>query len=991
MPKDSLIFSNGLDSSFKVYHDLMVRKVRDILLVSTPYDAWIMEQDGRLSERIVNEYRGLNLSKPPRLGWTASAEGALEALAKRSFDMVITMPRVADADAYALGQQIKAAHPNMPVILLSHSVTLYDQIVAAKQTVASIDRRFVWSGDTDLLVAIVKSTEDRMNADADTELAGVRVILFVENSPRYASLLLPILYKELVVQTRSVLEGRLNEEHRLLTMRARPKIIMAETYEEAMHFFERYEPYVLGVISDVEFPRAGELNKDAGCDLLCAIKARRFDIPLLLTSADTLNAARAQAIPAAFLDKNSPNLQAEVQSYFKQSLAFGDFIFRLPDGREVARASDLRTFEQCLHTVPAESLLFHGRRNDFSRWLFTRTETALAAKLRDISVDEYPDVDKLRQRMINLVRSTRTERQRGVIADFDAREYDRANRFIKIGQGSMGGKARGLAFSTALLRQNASLRETFDQVRIFVPRTLVITTEAFADFVTTNHLSELAEADLADEEIARRFSRASLPTSLENDLRAYLGRAHHPLAVRSSSLLEDAQFRAYAGLYRTYMLPNEHERLDSRLHHLVQAIKLVYASTYFAGPKSFSHRVGRHIKEEQMAVLIQHVVGERYGEYVYPAISGVAQSINYYPFGRMKPDEGIATIALGFGRAVVEGEKTLRFSPAHPQLLPQRSSVEDILDNTQRYFYALRMGGHPYELGTANTSNLIKREVSDAADEVMHMLASTFVPEENRIRDTAHGPGHRVLTFSPILKHRRFPLAEIISQLLPIGRQGMGAPIELEFSVNFRRNTEHKPEFAILQLRPMTARADLADVEISAEEIAGAFCFSTAALGNVAQNHVADILYVKPDAFDRSRTQDIARQIGRFNAGLVEAARPYLLIGPGRWGTADRWLGIPVTWNEISGVAAIVETPSDHIRAEPSQGSHFFHNITTLGINYVTVGRGGDDFLDWDWLLAQPLAGESDHVAHVRLDTPLTSKVDGRTSRCVICQYRCDR
>ena len=986
MKRPDPFLSTSLDSNVKVFHELMQRKVHDILLVSTPYDAWIMEEDGRLSERIVNEYRGLNLSKPPRLTWASSAEEALALLDEKHFDMVITMPRVADANAFALGHRIKEKHGrDLPVILLTHGLTPIAQEIADRAHMSGIDRAFVWSGNTELLVAIVKSTEDRWNVEHDTAVAGVRVILYIENSPIYSSALLPLLYRELVQQTRAVLEGQLNEEQRLLTMRARPKILISNNYEEAMALFERYEAYVLGVISDVQFPREGVLDRSAGFDLLGEIKRRRFDIPLLITSVDPKNAARAAELSAAFIDKNSPNLEEEIHNFFQYSLAFGDFIFRMPDGTEVARASDLRSLERCLRIIPAESLVYHGERNDFSRWLFTRTETVLASRIRDWTVSDFESPEELRRHLIQLVHQRRKERQMGIVADFDPSEFDWVTRFVKIGQGSLGGKARGLAFMSALLQRDPSLRQRFEDVRIFIPRTLVITTDAFEEFVGQNNLGHFATIDADDKEVAAAFLQARLPEHLENDLRAYLTHVHYPLAVRSSSLLEDAHFHAYAGMYRTYMLPNEHPNIDVRVGHLIHAIKLVYASTYYRAPKAYSRRVGRRTEEEKMAVIVQQLVGERYGNFFYPAISGVAQSYNYYPFARMKPEDGIANIALGFGIAVVEGEKTLRFCPAHPTIWPDRASVDAILENSQRYFYALKMGEDYHALDIGSGENLVRREVADAVDEPpVKFLCSTYIPSEHRIRDTTAIPGPRVLTFANVLKYKKIPLADLLVDLLDMGEAGLGTAVELEFSVNLRQDQRCKPEFAILQLRPMSARAELRDVDITEADIAAAFCYSTRALGNVIKRDVADIIYVKPDSFDPAATRAIAHEINRLNAMLNGSGRRFLLIGPGRWGTADPWLGIPVRWADISAVSAIVEAPHERLNAEPSQGSHFFYNLTTLGINYFTVVGRNDGFIHWDWLLSQPIANETERVAHVRLETPLLIKVDGRSSRGVI-------
>ena len=978
-------FSEEFDPSFKIYHELMANKVRDVLLVSTPYDAWIMEEDCRLSERIIHEYRGLNLSNPPRFTWVATAEGALAALENKNFDLVITMLHLADMDAFVLSRAIKKKDPDLPVILLTHSALPADESGRVFTQPPGIDRTFVWSGDTDILVSLVKSAEDQMNVAHDTESAGIRVILYVEDSPVYISTLLPVLYRELVTQTQSVLEEGLNEEHRLLTMRARPKILVARNFEEAAKFYETFEPYVLGVISDVRYPRRGKLDDNAGVAFLKKVKKDRFDIPLLLISSESTNAEKAATIPASFVDKNSPSLIAEVRSFFLKQLGFGDFIFRMPDGREVARASKTRSLEKLLHNIPEESFRYHTSRNDFSRWLFARTDIMLASKVRPIRDDDFKDSANHRQYLISIIQARRSRRQKGVVVNFEAGEFDLDTEFFKIGKGSLGGKARGLAFVSNLLQRLPEFHKKYEDVKILIPQTMVITTEGFDTFVEDNDLKGLSKSDDPDEDIAEAFCKAAFPQWIADDLKAYLAEITYPLAVRSSSLLEDAQFRAYAGLYWTYMLPNDHPDLDTRLAQLIKAIKLVYASTYFQNPKAFSRRVGQRTEEEKMAVIIQQLVGERYTDHFYPAISGVAQSHNYYPFSKMQPEEGIATIALGLGKTVMEGEKALRFSPKYPQILPQRTTVDDILENSQRFFFSLKTGGPYPDLGINEDVNLAKREVDDATDDPpMKMLASTYIPEEHRMRDTTSIPGYRVLTFAQVLKYGLFPLADLLTDVLGIGADGMGCPVELEFSVNWPTEQNRKPEFALLQLRPMTARAELGRVEISSSEVSRAFCHSHHALGNAEKTDMADILYIKPDIFDAARTADIAREIGELNAGLLQQGKKYLLVGPGRWGSADRWLGIPVSWTEICGVGAMVETSSPELKAEPSQGSHFFHNISSLGINYVTVPDSGEDFLNWDWLTSLPIANETEFVAHVNLGKPFVLKVDGRTSRSVM-------
>jgi hypothetical protein len=977
------------DSRFKLFHELMANKIRDILLVSTPYDAWIMEEDCRLSERIIHEYRGLNLSNPPRLTWVSSAEEALAALADHHFDMVITMPRVADMDVQSLGQRIKSIKPDLPVVLLTQEAVPPGAVSQGSEHVNGIDHTFLWTGNTDLLLALIKSAEDRLNAPHDAATAGIRVILFVEDAPQYISSLLPILYKTLVMQAQEVMEEGLNEEHRLLTMRARPKILVAHTFEEAMAVYEQFKPSILGVISDVRFPRRDRLDDTAGIDLLSAVKADRWDIPLLLTSSDPRNAEKAGTIPAGFVDKNSATLHAEVRRFFLDRLGFGDFVFRQPDGQEIARATTLKGLEERLSDIPDKAFFHHCQQNDFSRWLFARTEITLASKLRPATAEDFAnDFEKMRRFIIDNIHARRKNRQKGVVVNFDPQEFDLDTEFFKIGKGSLGGKARGLAFAATLLQRNPDLQAQYGKLEITIPQTLVITTEGFESFIELNELKGLAKADLPDEEIARIFSQARFPDWLEQTLRAYLERVSYPLAIRSSSLLEDAQFRAYAGLYRTYMIPNDCEELETRLAHLISAVKLVYASTYFEAPRQFSRRVGNRTEEEKMAVILQELVGEIYGESYYPAVSGVAQSHNYYPFARMKPEEGIATIAMGLGRMVVEGEKTLRFSPKHPQLLPQMSKVEDILDNSQQQFYCLKMDGSCQILDINEDSALEKRDITEAEDELpMKLLASTYVHEEHRIRDTTRIPGYRVLTFAHLLKYDLFPLAPILDRVLALGQEGMGCPVELEFSVNLCQTPGCKPQFAILQLRPMTARAELMTVEIDDDDRRRAFCVSQNALGNSDRADITDILYVDPETFKAEHTPRIAQEIGQLNNQLLSQDRPYLLIGPGRWGSADRWLGIPVTWKEICGVSAIVEVSLPELKAEPSQGSHFFHNITTLGINYITVSDSAGDTIDWPWIQSLPVEHQTDFVRHARSPVPVRLKVDGQTSCGVLIAY----
>jgi CheY-like chemotaxis protein len=984
MPLTNSVLSDQFDLSFKVFHELMAKRVSKILLVSSPYDAFIMEEDGRLAERIIHEYRGLNLTRPPRLLWVSSAKAALEALDRESFDLVITMPRINDMEAYVLGRQIKERFPQLPIFLLAHNSSRYvnDSRYSDRNV---FDRFFEWCGNTDLLLALIKSVEDRMNVSYDTQRANVRVIIMVEDSPFYCSSILPLLYKEIVMQTQAVMEESVNEEHRILRMRARPKILVAENFEEAENLCRHYRQYLLNVISDVRYPRGGEIDDQAGFLLLSMIKAENPDIPLLMFSSDEANRNRAEALPAVFLNKNSPFLHTDIRNFFMEHLGFGDFIFRLPDGTEIARSSNLRKMIEVLPSVPDESVYYHAFRNDFSSWLMARSEILLAVKLKPIKVSDFSSISEVKKFLINIIQERRKGRQKGLITDFASGDFDPDADFIKIGKGSLGGKARGLAFISTQLRNNPEILKKYENVNLCVPKTVVISTEGFDAFIEENNLGDLSKSDLSDELIIQSFLDAKVPEWLRHNIELFLAQARYPLAVRSSSLLEDSQFQPFAGIYKTYMIPNSDSDLSKRTTQLMNAVKLVYASTYLEAPRSYARRTQHRTEEEKMAVVIQKLTGVADGSYFYPALSGVAQSYNYYPISYMKPEEGIAYIALGLGKTVVEGGTSLRFSPKYPEFIPQFSGVDNMLANAQRYFYALTMDAFPDNFGFEEDGTLARLEVEDAAGHpVVKSLCSSYSHEDHRIRDSANAAGHLVLTFAQVLKYQSFPLSEILADVLELGRKGMGTPVEIEFAVDHPFAADRRPEFAFLQIRPMGLSSSQMAVEIEPQDMTEAFCFSTSAMGNGIYQDLEDIIFVKPEAFDSARTIDIAAEIGAVNKRLEPESRRFLLIGPGRWGSADRWLGIPVHWKDISGVSTIVETASDVLKADPSHGTHFFHNITSLGISYITVTRNGRDFIDWDWLNSIPAETETTFVKHVRLEKPMTIMIDGKRSKAVL-------
>ena len=975
--------ASDFDTHFKVFHDLMSNKVMDILLVASAYDAYILEEDGSLASRIINEYHGLNLSRPPRITRVNGVPEALEAIAAQAFDLVITMPHLGDMDSFDFGLSIKRLKPNLPVILLAHSIQgIYPP--PPQKDCSGIDQIFIWSGDADLLLAIVKSVEDRRNVDNDTSRAQVRVIILVEDSPLYRSYFLPLMYREVVHQTQEVLEESLNEEHRLLKMRARPKILVAETYENALALFERYQPYLFGVVSDTRFPKQGRMCADAGVQLLQRIKSDISDLPMLLISDEPHNRAKAEQIPAQFLDKNSPHLFEELHAFFLDYLGFGDFIFRLADGTEVARASNLRHLEQVLKTVPEEPLRYHASRNRFSNWIMARSEIVLASQLRSVKVSDFPDTAALRQYLINGIHGLRKWRQKGVVARFDAKGFDsQISDIVKIGQGSLGGKARGMAFVTNLLRQSPRLYEQFPEVEIRIPSTLVITTEGFDAFVAENDLQAAQYVGRADALIAKAFEEARMPESIEQDLKAYLQTVHYPLSIRSSSLLEDAHHLPLAGLYKTYMVPNNHPDDAVRLAHLIAAVKQVYASTWFDQPRRFALSTAYRHRKERMAVMIQQVAGRACGDYFYPAVSGLARSQNYYPIDRIHPDDGMAKIRLGLGRSLGSGLGGVRFCPKYPAILPDFSKTEDILANAQKSFYALNIGsgGPAFDL----KADLTLRNVADALDEpAVAGLISTYLPQDGRIRDTAALQGPKLVTFANLLKHKTFPLAELLNDLLALAREATGCHVEFEFAVNLAEGPEKPAVFYVLQMRPMPMGSDPYDVEISPEDKHDALCFASMALGHGKYDHMADIVYVKPQAFDVAHTRDMAGQVGRINATLKAEQRAYLLIGPGRWGSFDPWLGIPVKWEDINGAGAIIELRNAMLKAEPSHGSHFFQHITTHGLPYLTIDEDGDDFIRWEQIRQYPVVQETEYLCHARVAAPLSIKCNGRSSQCVV-------
>jgi CheY-like chemotaxis protein len=963
------------------FHDLMRHRVMDILLVSSPYDSFVLEEAGQLSERMLGEFRNLDLHYGPGLTSVATGGEALALAAEhRRFNLIVTTLQVADMNAAELARRAAEAGLGIPVVALAFDNSELTDFLA-RHDASAVDRVFLWQGDARILVAIVKDVEDRLNVAHDTGAGGVQVILVVEDNVRYYSSLLPTIYGELLHQSQQLISEGLNLSQKILRMRARPKILLCRTFEEAWDAFTAYRDDVLGVVSDVEFPREGRPSRDAGLQLARMIRGPCPDVPVLLHSSRPENEARARETGADFLLKGSPVLLQELRRFMVEYFGFGPFVFRTPEGREVARAENLRGLEEKLRTAPAESIAYHAERNHFSKWLKARTEFRLAHRLRPRTVGEFGGTEALRRHLIEAIADYRRERAQALVADFDRATFapGEAGRgpgdFHRIGGGSLGGKARGLAFMRRLLAEGGAGRGLVG-VRVTVPSAVVVATDVFDRFLDNNHLRDFA-LRAGDEELRARFDAASFPADARRDLRAFVERVRHPLAVRSSSLLEDSPYQPFTGVYETLMLANDEGAADVRLDRLVRAIKRVYGSMFTRQAKAYVRATPYRLEEEKMAVILQQVVGTRHGSRFYPDLAGVARSHNFYPAPPLTAGDGIAAVALGLGRTVVDGGACLRFSPRHPQRPTGFSSVTEALENSQRTFWALELGG----------GGLEERQFElEAAEEdgTLAGLASTWSRENDAVYDGTSRDGVRLVTLAPILKHRSFPLAEILDRVLALGEWGMGAPVEIEFAANLSVEGGAPREFGLLQMRPLALSREREELRVGEVPREALVCRSDRVLGN-GRLEVRDVVAVDRLRFDRAQTLEAAAGIAQMNAGLVAEGRPYLLVGVGRWGSRDPWLGIPVAWDQIAGARVIVEAGFRDLRVTPSQGTHFFQNLTSFNVGYFTVNPDlGEGFVDWEWLAAQPALREAACVRHLRFEAPVRVTMDGQRGEGVI-------
>lgn len=969
-------------SKFSGFHDLMKFRVREILLVSCLYDAFVLEEDGRLAERIFSEYVDLNLHFIPRITKVSSAEEALQSLQQKNFDLIITMSRIADMNPMEFGRKIKDIDPEKTVVLLTYEhldPILLNKIREAK----SLDKIFFWSGESKLMLSIIKYVEDLKNAPDDCA-QGVQVILLVEDSPKYYSLFLPNIYTEIMQQTRNLVADGVNPLHRLLRMRARPKVLLAETFEEAQTILHTYQHNLLGIITDLKFPRGNKLDEAAGWQLAQIAKKAIPDLPILIQSAEWSQQRERYHHLATFLDKNSPNLLMELRSFIVQYFGFGNFIFRYPDGRAICQARDLTEFFQRIQEIPAESLEFHARRNHFSIWLRARTEFELADEIRPKKVSDFRNIEDLRQYIYQSIQNLLLGRQQGIIKDFANSLFYADSTFVRLGSGSLGGKGRGIAFINALLAES-QLSTKFKNVEIKTPQTFVIGTEVFEEFMEINQLQEFAIQCSDPATINRKFLQAPFPQNIIQQFRSLLEKLPFPLAIRSSSLLEDSQLLPFAGMYKTFMLANNHPDFERRLKDIIDAIRLIYASVYYQGPKEYVKNTDYLIEEEKMAVIIQQCTGIRHGSRFYPTLSGVAQSYNYYPIEPMHTEEGIVHLALGLGKIIMDGERVLRFSPKHPAMNPPFASALEYFENSQTSFYALQLSPSEQELSGDENVNLCKHDLLQAEkDGVLHFVGSTFSLEDQIIRDTLSIEGPRLVTFANILKYNIFPLVDILNELLSMGQRAFGTPVEIEFSVNLFQN-QRKPEFYILQIRPMVAGAEDFMVAIDPAEKSRSLCYSNHAIGNGIYENIHDIIYVNPDRFDLAQSNHIALEVEELNKQFVQNNSFYVLIGFGRWGTSDPWLGIPVNWYQVSHAKIIMELQSNDLKIEPSLGSHFFHNLISLRLGYLFIkGHPHSDWINWKYLQTLKPVQCTYHLKHVHFNRPLHIKIDGKAGRGII-------
>lgn len=962
------------DTSFV---NLMTRRIFNVLLIANPYDAFMLEDDGRIDEKLFNEYAALSLRYPPRFTQVSTETEAWGELHRNSFDLIIVMPGTDNSDTFDIARGIKHRFQHIPLVVLtpfSHGITARIE----HEDLSDFEYVFCWLGNTDLLLSIIKLIEDKMNLDHDIEEGGVQQIILVEDNIRFYSSVLPELYKFVLQQSMEFATEALNEHQRTLRMRGRPKIVLARTYEEATTLYDRHPNNVLGVITDARYPRGGVVDPQAGVQLLAELRKRDPFLPLILESAESENALQAKAYNADFIDKNSKKMAVDLREVVKQRFGFGDFIFRDPQThQEVMRAHNLKEMQSAILSVPAESLLYHITRNHVSRWLRSRAMFPAAEFVKQLSWEELQDIDAHRRAIFEAIVDYRRMKNQGVVAVFRRDRFDRYSNFARIGEGSLGGKGRGLAFIDNIVKHHPELNQ-FDNATVMIPKTVVLCTDLFEEFMDHNNLYQLALSDADDAVILDAFRRATLPASLEGDILTFIEATSSPIAVRSSSLLEDSHYQPFAGIYNTYMVPlldNRHRMLSM----LCDAIKGVYASVFFKDSKAYMQATRNVIDQEKMAVILQEVVGRQYGDRYYPSMSGVGRSLNYYPIGDERAEEGIVNLALGLGKYIVDGGQTLRICPHHPGKVLQMSDTEMALRETQTRFYALDLKNMGENFSVDDAFNLLKLSVREAdKDGALQYLASTYNPTDQVIYPGVYPEGRKIISFVGVLEHDVVPLPHLLREVLRLGQEAMRRPVEIEFAVEIDATTR-SCVFYLLQIRPMVDVKS--DVHINLSEIRPETILlqSNNALGHGQMDDITDVVYVKTDGYNAGNNPLIAEEISRINAKFLDRGEHYVLVGPGRWGSSDSWLGIPVKWPNISAARIIVEAGLTNYRVDPSQGTHFFQNLTSFGVGYFTINDfNGDGVYNRAALDALPAVEETAHVRHVRFPRALSIKVDGK-------------
>ncbi|MBR2360459.1 MAG: phosphoenolpyruvate synthase [Bacteroidaceae bacterium] len=967
------------DTSFA---NLMTRRIFNVLLIANPYDAFMLEDDGRVDEKIFNEYMNLSLRYPPRFTQASTMEEAHERLQATKFDLVICMPGTDNNDAFDIARSIKQKYADTPIVVLtpfSHGITRRMQ----NEDLSIFEYVFCWLGNTDLLLSIIKLIEDKMNLEHDVNEVGVQMILLVEDSIRFYSSVLPNLYKFVLRQSQVFATEALNAHQRTLRMRGRPKIVLARSYEEAMELYNKYSSNMLGVITDARFPREGKTDPQAGIRLIEEIHRRDEYLPLILQSAESENKLAALRLGVSFVDKNSKKMDVDLRETVSDNFGFGDFVFREPHtGEEVLRIHNLKELQENIFTIPHELLLYHISRNHVSRWLYSRAMFPVAEFLKEITWKSLDDVDAHRQIIFEAIVKYRKMKNQGVVAVFQRDRFDRYSNFARIGEGSLGGKGRGLAFIDNMVMRHQEFEE-LENARVAIPKTVVLCTDIFDEFMDMNNLYQIALSDASDEEILRHFLRAKLPDRLVEDFFAFFEVVKSPIAIRSSSLLEDSHYQPFAGIYSTYMIPYLDDKYEM-LRMLSDAIKGVYASVYYRDSKAYMQATSNVIDQEKMAVILQEVVGTRYGDHFYPNISGVARSLNYYPIGDEKAEEGVVSLALGLGKYIVDGGLTLRVCPYHPHQVLQTSEMEIALRETQTQFYALDMTNAGSNFSIDDGFNLLKLHVREAeADGALDLIASTYDPYDMVIRDGIWPGGRKLITFANMLQHEAFPLAKILQLVQTYGQSEMRRPVEIEFAVKL--NPDKTGTFYLLQIRPIVDSKEMLDEDLTLVKDEETILRSYNSLGHGVISDIQDVIYVKTENYSASNNQLIAYDIEQLNRRFLDEGKNYILVGPGRWGSSDTWLGIPVKWPHISAARVIVEAGLTNYRVDPSQGTHFFQNLTSFGVGYFTINAYcNDGVYDQAFLDALPAVEETRFLRHVRFEKPLIVKMDGKRNLGVV-------